>query len=49
MKIIDRICMGRLVSMLLAFLVTIVRLLIPQSDKKTPRKRLLPRNKKTDE
>ncbi len=41
--------MGRLVSMLLAFLVTIVRLLIPQSDKKTPRKRLLPRNKKTDE
>jgi hypothetical protein len=49
MKIIDRICMGRLVSMLLAFLVTVVRLLVPQSDKKTPRKRLLPRNKKTDE
>ncbi len=49
MKIIDRICMGRLVSMLLAFLVTILILLIPESNKKTPRKRLFPRNKKTDE
>jgi len=49
MKIIDRICVGRLVSMILAFLVTIVRLLIPQPNTKTPRKRLFPRNKKTDE
>ena len=49
MKIIDRICVGRLVSMLLAFLITVVRLLIPPSNTKTPRKRLFPRNKKTDE